>query len=108
MSVTRYRVGMRWVSLVVTLVTACGGGSGGPPVGDDCEVDSDCVSNVCWDFSDYDPFCQGKVCSASCTIDDDCIEMATNAGAASPEEAQCGADQLCDFVGTGLGLFACA
>jgi hypothetical protein len=78
------------------------------PVGGDCTDDAECQSGVCWDFADYDPLCFGAVCSGECRTDDDCIQLATDAGAQSPEGAHCGDDGRCDLVGTGLGTFACA
>jgi len=92
--------------LLVVLI-GCGGGES-PTVGGDCEVDGDCASGVCWDFHDHDSLCDGKVCSAACTTDDECVALAENAGAFDPMAAACGPDQLCDLVGTGLGSFACA
>lgn len=78
------------------------------PLGGDCETSDDCGSGVCWDFTDHDPACAGKVCSARCRTDLECIDFATHAGAAQPARAQCGSDKLCDFVGSGLGSFVCA
>jgi hypothetical protein len=97
---------MRLIGLLALIVTACSDAS--PRVGDRCEVDSDCATNVCWDFADHDPLCGGKVCSATCSTDDDCISRARDAGAALPERARCGDDRQCDLVGTGLGSFVCA
>lgn len=98
---------MRLIGIVLALAAlACGEGQ--PRVGDTCNVDGDCPSNICWDFHDYDSLCGGKVCSATCKTDQDCIDMARNAGASSPDRAQCATDERCDLVGTGLGSFVCA
>jgi hypothetical protein len=84
-------------------------GTTGPltPVGMECRADGDCESGVCWDFADYDRACYGTICSGECESDDDCIALATDAGAPSPELATCGDDGRCDLVGTGLGAFVC-
>lgn len=81
---------MRFIGIVLTaIVVACSDGR--PQVGGDCEVDSG-----------------GKVCSAMCETDQACVDMAKDAGASSPDRAQCGDDRRCDLVGTGLGSFVCA
>ena len=85
--------------------TTAGGES---PIGAECTDDADCSSGVCWDFSDYDPFCFGAICSSECEEDEDCVDVATDAGSIAPENAYCGEDGRCDLVGTGLGAFACA
>jgi hypothetical protein len=91
---------------------ACGGESmlcvPGGATGDECMADADCASGVCWNFSDYDPCCFGTACSDACETDGDCQALAADAGATAPENARCGADGLCDLVGTGLGSWACA
>lgn len=91
---------------------ACGGDMWlcveGLAFGEICEEDTDCLSGICWDFSDYDPLCFGKVCSQTCLSDADCQELADLAGAIDPGNARCGQDGLCDLVSTGLGEFACA
>jgi hypothetical protein len=98
---------MRFIGIaLIAVVVACGDGR--QVVGGDCDVDSDCPSNICWDFHAYDSLCGGKVCSAKCETDQACVDMAEDAGASSPDRAQCGDDQRCDLVGTGLGSFVCA
>jgi hypothetical protein len=82
--------------------------SGGTLVGESCEKNSDCGSGSCWDFAAHDSECNGKVCSDRCQTNDDCVQIATKAGAAFPAGATCGADKLCELVGTGLGSFVCA
>jgi hypothetical protein len=94
--------------VIAALLFGCGGGKGGGPVGGDCTVDDDCPTGLCWDFSEHDPLCGGRVCSIECTTDDHCIDAATAAGAEQPEQANCGSDSQCDLVGTGLGSFQCA
>jgi len=97
------------VRLLLALVVASGCGSGeSPTVGGPCEVDGDCSSGICWDFADHDSLCFGKVCSAECQTDDDCIALATSAAASVPANASCGSDLQCDLVTTGLGSFSCA
>ncbi|MCA9607252.1 MAG: hypothetical protein KC619_16715 [Myxococcales bacterium] len=73
-----------------------------------CMSDTECAEGVCWDFSDYDSFCFGRICSLMCASDTDCQNAATTAGASNPSGARCGSDGKCDFVGAGLGAFACA
>jgi hypothetical protein len=86
-----------------------GGTTGGPlNVGEDCTDDAECMTLVCWDFSDYDAMCFGAACSGECMNDDDCVALLTDAGAAYPEQSTCGADGRCTMVGTGFGSFACA
>jgi hypothetical protein len=83
----------------------------GSPVGSGgCTSDTDCASNVCWDFAEYDPLCGGTVCSVSCTTDAECVDAARTAGATSPDGAACGSDGRCDLVSTGLpgAAFVCA
>lgn len=91
---------------------ACGGQQGlcmeGLPTGVECESDDQCQSGVCWDFSTYDACCFGTVCSGMCETNQDCIDLATGAGAETPDAAVCGPDGRCDLVSTGLGSFACA
>ena len=84
------------------------GGRTGLPTGTTgCTSDAECASNVCWDFSDYDPYCGGTICSEMCATTADCVAAATAARASSPDRATCGSDNRCDFVGTGLGPFYC-
>ncbi|HCP47797.1 MAG TPA: hypothetical protein DIU15_17280, partial [Deltaproteobacteria bacterium] len=46
---------------------------GGLAAGDQsCTEDADCATGVCWDFSDYDAFCFGTMCSDFCAVDLDC------------------------------------
>ena len=80
----------------------------GIPIGFECTDDAECISGLCWDFADYDPWCGGAVCSDRCEDDGICIEYAAMAGASSPEDALCGFDGLCNFVSAGLGSFWCA
>jgi hypothetical protein len=83
--------------------------SPGLPTGTDgCAVDDDCLSGVCWDFSTYDPWCGGTMCTQTCSTDTECHQLFTTLGAPSPLGASCGFDGRCDPVGTGLGLFWCA
>lgn len=96
------------ITIALCFLLACGGGEGGGPVGGSCETDDDCPTRVCWNFNDYDSLCGGTVCSTDCESDQDCIDAAQAAGAASPDAANCGSDGLCDLVGTGLGSFQCA
>ncbi len=73
-----------------------------------CASDAECADGVCWDFNAHDSLCFGTVCSLACASDLECQDAARAAGAGSPERASGGTDAECDFVGTGLGLFACA
>ena len=68
-----------------------------------CTADDQCEKSVCWDFSDYDRFCGGSVCSAFCVDDADCQAEAASAGAPSPSGATCGSDNRCNLMGAGLG-----
>jgi hypothetical protein len=77
-------------------------------VGVDCAIDTDCSSNVCWNFHDYDPWCGGAVCSELCTTDQQCVNVFIAAGAPNPSGAFCGFDGRCDPMGTGMGAFFCA
>ena len=83
-------------------------GVGELEIGAECEVDEDCVTGVCWDFNDYDPFCGGTACSASCETTEECVAIMTAAGAPFPGESVCGADERCTTLGTGFGLYFCA
>lgn len=90
-----------------------GEGSSGPPpgplsVGEECGSDADCMTNICWDFNDYDPFCFGSACSVSCTTNDECVAAMAAAGAPNPGASTCGADGRCATLGTGFGAYACA
>ncbi len=76
--------------------------------GQECMTDDDCASGVCWDFNDYDSCCGGTACSGTCRSDEDCVALATDAGAKSPEGATCGKDGRCSLVGSGIGSWACA
>ncbi len=78
------------------------------PIGAECTQNQDCISGVCWNFADYDPWCGGAVCSDRCEDTEYCVELAFEAGAGDPTGALCGEDGLCDFVGAGLGDFWCA
>lgn len=81
-----------------------GDGSG---LGDACDQDRDCATFLCWDFKAHDPMCGGKYCSAPCSSDQECIDLADAAGAPTPNDAFCGTDDQCNLVTTGLprGLF---
>lgn len=83
-------------------------GFGPLAVGEECTSDADCMTGVCWDFSDYDPLCFGTACSVSCVSDVECVEAMTMAGAFNPMGSSCGADGRCSTLGTGFGLYACA
>ena len=80
----------------------------GAAFGGRCTANADCATGLCWDFSDYDMFCGGKICSDMCTTDTDCQDKASAAGASSPADAQCLSDGTCDLVGAGIGAFFCA
>lgn len=84
------------------------GGGGTLEVGEECSVDGECISGVCWDFNHYDGLCFGTACSGECSNDDDCVALMTDAGAPYPEGSSCGPDGRCSVVGTGFGAFACA
>jgi len=73
-----------------------------------CTDNAECLSGICWDWADYDPWCGGAVCSDRCEGDEECWDWADAAGANSPESAVCGDDSLCVFISTGLGDFWCA
>ncbi len=77
-------------------------------VGEDCMSDADCVTGVCWDFNDYDPFCFGSACSVLCQSDADCSAAMAAAGAPDPNGGGCGADGRCETLGTGFGQYVCA
>lgn len=77
-------------------------------VGDDCNADNECMTGVCWDFSDYDPACFGAVCSVECENNEDCVQAFTDAGSPDPDGAICGVDGRCAGLGSGFGAFACA
>ena len=85
----------------------CGCGPYRCPIGVVCSGASDCVSGVCWDFAQRDSLCSGKVCSSSCSGDEQCRGLAASAGAAEASRATCDSQDECDFVGTGLGRFLC-
>ena len=88
--------------------TDTGGPVGTLPLGTDCVDDIDCVTGVCWDFNDYDPYCGGAVCSALCVTDQDCINAFTAGGAPYPMSVTCGGDGRCDPLASGFGAFFCA
>ncbi len=109
-------------ALLVVGLAACGARSvqpasdGGPAgtdgealagFGEDCTEDADCESGICWDYGERDASCGGKVCSVLCTTSKACEGLAASAGAASAAGAECGVDDQCDLVGTGLGAFVC-
>lgn len=73
-----------------------------------CSEDCQCTTGACWDFSDYDPWCFGSMCTAPCETDQECQDAFRDAGASSPHIATCGPDGRCAPVGTGLGAWACA
>ncbi|MCA9545241.1 MAG: hypothetical protein KC613_12645 [Myxococcales bacterium] len=75
-------------------------------LGQPCMGDVDC-DGVCWDFSQYDPFCFGAFCSAPCQNDQECGEAFAAAGAQNPGASTCGEDGRCTVIGTGFGAFAC-
>lgn len=77
-------------------------------IGDDCKADNQCMTGVCWDFSDYDPFCFGAVCSIECQNNGDCVQAFTEAGSPNAMGATCGGDGRCEGLGSGFGAFACA
>jgi len=80
----------------------------GLPTGaSDCGVDDDCISGVCWDFSTYDPWCGGTMCTDTCLTDSDCQQLFTTLGAPEPLDSSCGLDGRCSPLGTGLGAFWC-
>lgn len=83
------------------------GHAGGAEIAEPCEDGADCVSGVCWDYAEHDEMCGGKACSSPCSTSDACRDLATEAGAATPLNATCGADDQCNFVGTGLGEWVC-
>ena len=108
----------RLVALAVVWAgLACGGGDASQGGGDapepsptgtpNCLVDDECEEGVCWDLKEYDPACDGSVCSLECATDADCQEAAEAAEAPLPEEARCGLDVRCDFLNTGLAIFVC-
>lgn len=84
------------------------GGPGPGEVGAECKGDMQCDSGVCWDWSDYDMFCFGAVCSVPCMGDDECVAAFTEAGAPFPENVYCGDDDLCVPLESGFGGWACA
>ncbi|MEM7154483.1 MAG: hypothetical protein AAF799_16670 [Myxococcota bacterium] len=84
------------------------GGFGPLEVGESCNDDSECMTGVCWDFSDYDPFCFGTACSVNCASDVQCVNAMAIAGAPDPSASSCGADGRCSTLGTGFGAYACA
>lgn len=88
------------------------GSSTGTPgplfVGEECNSDADCMTGVCWDFSDYDPLCFGTACSVHCMSDADCFNAMAMAGAPNPAASGCGFDGRCSTLGTGFGAYACA
>lgn len=53
-----------------------GGADAGGLVGDDCYLDEDCRSGVCWDYSEVDPACIGRMCSMPCNDNVQCVEAA--------------------------------
>lgn len=82
---------------------------GGPlQVGEECDADADCMTLVCWDFNDYDPFCFGAACSVNCENNDECVAAMAAAGAPDPSASDCGPDGRCTTLGTGFGAYACA
>ena len=108
---------LRLVALaVVWTALACGGGgsSDGDPAPDrsptgtpNCLFDDECEEGVCWDLKEYDPACDGSVCSLECATGTECQEAAEAVEAPLPEEARCGIDHRCDFLNTGLAIFVC-
>lgn len=51
-----------------------GGGGGGTPgaIGDMCASNADCASGLCVDMSKVESTCSGKICSQTCTSNDEC------------------------------------
>lgn len=45
-------------------------------VGDDCGSNEDCLSGVCWNYTDVDPTCVGRMCSMPCDDSAQCVEAA--------------------------------
>ncbi|MEM9454277.1 MAG: hypothetical protein AAGF11_08870 [Myxococcota bacterium] len=84
------------------------GGFGPLAIGEECFADADCMTGVCWDFSNYDPLCFGTACSVNCASNVECINAMAAAGAPNPGASSCGADGRCETVGTGFGIYACA
>lgn len=84
--------------------------AGGTPTGmGGCSSDAECEGGACWDFSDYDSFCFGTVCSVPCSTDAECRDAAAGAGASSPDRATCEDDGKCNLMSAGLGgPYACA
>ncbi len=77
----------------------------------DASIASQCsmacaAGEVCWDFSKYDQFCSGTVCSIPCCSNSECVAYAARKGAAPNNTAGCGSDHICNFVGV-LGSFVC-
>ncbi len=83
-------------------------GLGDTPVGQDCMADNDCMSGVCWDFADYDPFCGGAICSVGCKDNQDCVDAFGAVGAPAANNVTCGMDNRCVALESGLGAFFCA
>jgi hypothetical protein len=52
-----------------------------------------------------DPLCTGRICTISCTQNDECIDAVDTPNA---DQAICGSDGLCNFVQAGVGRFWCA
>ncbi len=75
---------------------------------ENCTLDAECTTGVCWDFADYDPFCGGSVCSSNCVNDQQCQNVFAAAGAPFPQNVACGPDGRCDPIGSGFGAFFCA
>ena len=75
---------------------------------ENCTLDAECTTGVCWDFADYDPFCGGSVCSATCVNDIQCENLFAAARAPFPAGAVCGPDGRCNPMGSGFGAFFCA
>ncbi|MCA9709708.1 MAG: hypothetical protein KDK70_27970 [Myxococcales bacterium] len=84
------------------------GGFGPLAIGEECMQDADCMTGVCWDFSDYDPLCFGTACSLHCVSNMECVAAMTMAGAPNPGGSSCGADGRCSTLGTWCGAYACA
>lgn len=80
------------------------------PIGAECEGDATCASGLCWDMSDYDPFCGGTFCTAACAGPGDdapCRTAAAEAGAPNPDSAWCQEDRRCDLSAAGIGAIFC-
>ncbi len=99
------RSGLAVLWLALAAATCTGDDKSG--FGGSCSSDSDCASGVCWDAALHPGECFGQACSAPCMSDEECDDLAREAGDSKPGYS-CGDDGFCDLAGMKLGDTVCA